>query len=306
MKRLSGLLVLLSIVTLLSSCGGSYKKPVATVGEQELLYEELRFEVLTYLDDHKDATEEELRAVAEQRLKETCALLSLCAEHIPETQLDSNAMEALVDAELQKAIAALGDENAFEDYLKEVYMTEHLMRRRLAITQMQIELENKLFKGTKLESRDTLIGWLDQGNYVRVRRIFIPLSVGAEGADAIRGRLVSGTKLTELFTPEEKQAGAKYFPAEYYFRGLRGGDPESELLNLMTEGQVSSLIADTEGYTCYIRVDNDRATLVDYQAVTVLEQYREKEFAPILEARAAELTLSWNEYGASLILKDID
>ena len=298
-------LLLAMLLLSFSACSGRMQKPVAQVGTSEILYEELRFEVLTYLDKHKNATEEELRAAVTQKLLETHALMALCAEHIPETTPNSDAMEALVDTELAKAVAAFGDEKTFEAYLEEVYLTEHLMRRQLALTQMQLELENKLFKETVLESKDTLMAWLDQGNFVRVRRIFIPLALGEDTANDIRIRLAGGTPIDQLFTAEQKQAGAQYSPAEYFYRDLTGSEEELAALSLSAVDQVSTLIASEQGYTLFLRVEDNRQTVVDYQVGDLLEKLREARLAPMITEKAATLTLVWNEYGQGLTLSNI-
>lgn len=298
------LVAVAALLLLLTSCGGQ-KKAVATVGENEILYEELRHEVLTYLDNHKNATEEELRAAVEQRLLETYALLELCLLELNATP-NSDGMKETVDAELEKAIAALGSEQAFSDYLKEVYLTENLMRRKLAITQLQINLEEKLFRGTRLESKDTLMAWLDEGNYVRVRRVFLPASAATEAdAIALREQIIGGADPADLFTAEQKQAGARYGAAEYFYKGLNNSEEELAALELNRVGQCSTLLTSQEGFTFFVRVEDDRQTVADYQAVTVLERLREAELTPIIQAKAAELTLTWNEYGASIRLLDI-
>ena len=298
-------LLLFAMLLSFSACAGNTQKPVAQIGTEEILYEELRFQVLTYLDKHKDATEEELRAAVTHKLLETYALIALCAEHIPSTTLGSDAMETLVDTELAKAIAAFGDEKTFEDYLEEVYLTEHLMRRQLALTQMQVELENKLFKDTLLESKDTLMAWLDQGNYVRVRRVFIPLAMGEEAANAARIALAEGTTPEQLFTAEQKQAGATYSPAEYFYRGLTDSAEEQAALSLTSIGQACAPVASEQGYTLFLRVEDNRQTVVDYQVGSLLEKLREASLAPMVTEKAATLTLVWNEYGKGLVLTEL-
>ncbi|MBE6634334.1 MAG: hypothetical protein E7620_08360 [Ruminococcaceae bacterium] len=297
------LLTVAALLLLLTSCGAQ-KKPVATVGENEILYEELRHEVLTYLSNHKTATEEELRAAVEQQLLETYALLLLCAEELNATP-DSEGMKEAVDAELEKAISALGGEQQLADYLKEVYLTEDLMRRKLAITKLQMDLEAKLFRGTRLESKDTLMAWLDQGNYVRVRRVFIPGALGEETAATLREQIIGGAQLSGLLTAEQKQAGAEIGANEYFYRDLNGSAEELAAMELSRVGQCSSLLTNSEGYTFFVRVEDDRQTVADYQAITVLERFREAELAPLIQAKASELTLTWNEYGASIRLSDI-
>ncbi len=307
MKRfrlILALLALLAITVTLAACASKDQKPVANVGQWEILYEELRYETLAYLSTHENATEEELRAAAEQAIKETYAILALCAERLS-LSVETDSVQAIVDAELEKAVNALGGESDFEAYLEGMHLTQSLMRRKLAVTHLQIQLEAAVFKGTQLESKESLIAWLDTGNYARVRRIVIPKALGEDTATALHQALADGADPTALFTAEQIAQGAKCHPAEYFFRDLKGTETEREVMNLLPLGQVTRLFEEHESYVCYVRVDNDRETLVNYQAVTALEQYREKALAPLIEEKAAALTLVWNELGASLTLKNL-
>ena len=307
MKRFRLILTMLALLVFTvtaAGCSSKDQKPVANVGQWEILYEELRYETLAYLSTHKDATEEELRAAAEQAFKETCAVLALCAERLS-LSIESDSVQAVVDTELEKAVNALGSEADFETYLKGMNLTRELMRRKLAVTHLQIQLEAAVFQGTHLENKESLITWLDNGNYARVRRIVIPKALGEDTATALHTSLVNGSDPTALFTAEQIAQGAKCHPAEYFFRDLKNTDTEREVMNLLPLGKVTRLFEEDDSYVCYVRVDNDRETLVNYQAVTALEQYREKALSPLIEEKAAELTLVWNELGASLTLKNL-
>ena len=89
MKRLSMRLICLfsALLTVLSlsACAEDAQKPVGSCVGQEILYEELRFQTLLYLEKHENCSEEELWAGVESALREHYATVALCKEYLPQT-----------------------------------------------------------------------------------------------------------------------------------------------------------------------------------------------------------------------------
>ena len=294
----------------LFSCSNKEKKAVGTCGSYEILYEELRFEALTYRSKNPDCTAEELEAAVKKALAESYAIRALCAEQLPDLDPDSKDIKKQVDEAFASAVESLGGKKEYKKYLKESYLTEHLMRRMLTSAQMQIELESKIFSGTELANNETLLAWLDDGNYVRVRSFFFPLTDAdgtsmLEDAEEVRGKLQVGQKPDDVLTAAQKSAGAKYRPAEYYFRGMDGSEAEIAALSLQATGDISAVISAPDGYYILIRAENERDTLVNYQLTTVLDRYRSARLDELVAQAAASLTVVWNEYGSSIDLLEI-
>ncbi len=309
-KWLALLLAGLLLLPLLSACSNASNKPVGSCGNYEIAYEELRYTALTYRTRHPECTEEELQTEVKQNLLDQYAILMLCAEHLPGRGIDSPEIQTLVDQAVENAKEELGGKSAYKDYLKEHYLTEHLMRRMLAMTQLQIELENKLFAGTELESKETLLAWLDSGNYVRVRRVFFPLTDGngnsmrSETERYLAGLREGGNPDT-LITSAQAAAGAKCHQAEFFFRGLESAELENAAFSLRETGAVSEIVTMQDGYYLLIRTEDDRDTLVNYQLPTLLNRYRADRLDELAEEAAKELSVSWNEYGSGLRLSEL-
>ena len=147
MKRLAIRLICLLAALLLPlsfvACAKVSREPVGSCAGQEILYDELRFQALLYLEKNENCSEEELRAGVEDALLEHYAIHALCAEYLPELSSENDAIKKAVDEEIQRAINSQGGKSAYKKMLKERYMTEDLMRRMLSVAQMQIELEKK-------------------------------------------------------------------------------------------------------------------------------------------------------------------
>ena len=206
--KITALLLAAWLLLLTAGCAGNAEEPVGSCGPYEILYEELRYHTLRCRDENPGYTEEELQAAVKQALAEQYAVLELAAEYLPDRSPESESMQALVEEAIAGAKESMGGKSAFKDYLEQSYLTEHLMRRLLAITQMEIELENRLFAGTELEDEEAMLAWLDDGNYVRVRRISLPLTDAdgnpmREQAEALRLELMNahGAAPDSLITP---------------------------------------------------------------------------------------------------------
>ena len=300
-KYVAWLLILATLATLLSSCGVGKKRVVGLCGDYEVLYEEVRFEALTYLQENPNCGEEELRAAVEQAIRERYAVLELCREYTPEASLESEELKELAKAEQKKAIAQLGSKKDFKAYLKEAYLTKNLLQKLLMITQMQVDLETAMFADTELANKDTLLAWLKDGNCARIRKITF---TDAEAAAEAMTKLRNGTTIDEL-KKTDLLANSYVSQPDYYFRNLNNTPEEAAAMALEQVGDVSDVATINGKYYLFIREENKFENLENYQVSTALERYRENQLSPIIAEKAASLELSWNKAGAKLVLKDI-
>ncbi len=318
--RLICLFSALLLVLSLSACAGDVQKPVGSCVGQEILYEELRFQTLLYLEKHESCSEDELWAGVESALREHYAILALCKEHLPELTPESETILEAVEEEIQKAITAQGGKSAYKKMLKERYMTDNLMRKMLAVTHLQLELEKKIFAETELENTSVFTQWLKDGNFVRARQIFFPAEMeGAEViASAARTALRGGTKLSELLTSDQLASGAKLLPADYFFRGLNGTSLEEAALELDALGDVSDVIPTEDGYSLLVRVEdpltastsNEQTQAQNDQsfkalAETAFTRFREKRLSAQIDEAAEQVTVEWNDFGKSIRLSEM-
>ena len=294
----------------LSSCAGRSEKVVGSCGDYEILYEELRYETLLYRKDHPDCTEDELQAAVKQALCESYAIPLLCAEYLPGLGLDSSELNKPVDAAVKQAINDLGSKSAFKDFLKENNLTKHLLRRQLAIVQLQMELEEAIFGDDPvLANENTLLKWLDDGNFVRVRKIYFPLTDEngvslREDAETFYWKLQNG-KTPEDLTSKPYASSAEYRAPEYVYRDLDDSDISNAALSLEEIGDISDLIEAEDGYYIAIRVEDERETMATLQLASALGKYRTNRLNELIEEATATLTVAWNDYGSELKLTEI-
>ncbi len=308
LKALTLMLALLLPLSLLS-CTGRGERTVGSCGAYEITYDELCYRVTAYKSGHPEHTEAELRQGVADSIRRHAAIRLLCAERLPDMNEEDETVRSAVEAAIKQAKESMGKGSAWKDYLAEQGLTEPLMHRLLAVTQLQIELEAKLFAGTELASKDALLTWLDGGNYVRAKRICLPLT-DADGnslfglAEALRDSLRAGSSPDTLLTADQKALGAELRAAGYYFRGLNGTAEETAALSL-APGGVSDILTDATGYTIFVRVDNDRETLVSYQLQPLLESYRSAYLDELLAPIEAELSVIWNDEGDALVFSEL-
>ncbi len=295
-------LALVLLTLSLCACGVRGKKAVGVCGEYEILYEELRYEALTYMEKHPDCTEEELRDAVERAILERYAIAELCRQYTPSASMDSPELKELAEAEQEKAVSDLGSKKDLKEALEEIYLSENFFQKQLILTQMQIDLETALFADTELKNKDTLLTWLKDGNCVRIRKLIF---TDADTATAAREELTQGTELEDLLQREPYSEATSYQP-DYYFRDLKQTDEEKAALNLAAAGNVSPVLESDGSYVLLLRVADDFDNLADYQAVTALERYRENRLAPLIQTAADGLSVTWNDFGAKLIFKEIE
>lgn len=297
--------VVLAVILLLlplTSCGKKNEKTVGMCGEYEILYEEVRYEALTYRHKHPDCTEEELRAAVEQAIRERYAVAVLCAQYTPASSMDSEVIAERAKTDIENLTASLGGKSEYKQYLKELYATAHLFERLIILALMQQDLEGTVFRQTELEHADALLNWWREGNCVQATKLTFPDRQTAEAARA----LIDGTASLEMLLGQEAFAAATAEPSTYYFRDLRGTPEETLALTLEGVGDATSVsVSDNGAYFFVCEKENDYEILV-YQAPTALSIYREARISQMILTAAAELSLTWNDLGAELVLTDIE
>lgn len=307
MKRLGRFTaLLLALLLLLTACGQKMTESVGVCGGREIPYEELRHYALTYLESHPEASEEELRAEVTDRLLDHHALLALCAELLPNRQIDDEDLKKWAKNELKSKMEAIGGKSEFKKFLKENRLTEELFLRLLCAEQLRIELSEKVFAGTELESTTSLLAWLDAGNYVRVREIKLPANqISIADASTISLALNGGADPDTVLSSELTEKGAVISSPQYCYRGLEDSLTETAALSLSSVGSVSDVITENGNYIILLRVEDERETLVSFQLSTLFERYRTNRLNVLLEEKRVGLTVSWNELGNATVLRDL-
>lgn len=290
MRRYTALaLAVLFLLLPLASCGKKNEKAVGACGDYEILYEEVRYEVLTYRHKHPDCTEEELRAAVEQAIRERYAVAVLCAQYVPASSMDSDVLIERSENDIENLISSLGGKSDYKQYLKEMYATEHLFELLMILALMQQDLESTVFRQTELEHAEALLNWWREGNCVQATKLIF---ADRQAADAARA-LIDGTTPLESLLAQDAFATATVEPSTYYFRDLRGTPEETLALTLDGVGSATFVAeSDGEAYFFVCEKENDYDVLV-YQAPSALSIYRENRISEMITAAASELSLTW-------------
>ena len=300
-KRWTALLLSLLLIPTLAACADRGQKAVGTCGDCDVLYEELYFEVMTQLEKQPDCTNEELWNAVESSLRARYAILSLYRKHVGEISLEDRDLIERAEADVESMITSLGGKSEYRSHLEDIHASEHFFFHYLKIALLQLELEEALFKDTELSDVSTLVEWWKNGNCSNVVTLIFP---DLDTANAARAELNGGKKVEELTAMSEFSA-ATVQKAQYYFRGLKQTALETAACDLKAVGQVSDAIQTEKGFCVLVRTESDYEALKTYQAPTALDQYREQRISGLIDEAAADLTVTLNEYGTSLDLKNL-
>ncbi len=315
--------VVLLIVFLFSAvgCGGKNRRSVGRCAGYEILYEELRYMTLSVRDSlaerdgdgiwdaeesaeaHRDELEREVWA----RIAEDYAVLAAAARYLPDRSVDDKDIQSAVDADIAEMRESVGGKSEFRKYLSAVYMTEHLLRFRLAAAQIESELTDALAAGTELENADAFTAWLTDGNLVRVRQVTVAADSEA-AAETVRAALLGGA------TPEQAAEAANALPnvsaavtnAYYLVRGM-AQDPtlEDDAFALRRTGDVSAVRQTEGGYRILVRAEDQTEAFLANQASAYLRRLRDLRISALLEETSASLSVERNDYGAGIDLLKI-
>lgn len=197
--KLSALLLALCLLslTLLSCAPSENERAVATVGEYEILYEELRFVTLSYkqiLDATygdkiaENGTIWDDPALAERHLPELKAqvmtmleqnyrvLLACSAYGIGRDVLESKEIQDEVDRQFESAASSYPSKKDFLEEMEANGMTEHLYRLYLAREQMKYKLRDAVLSDENadvIRDQQSFHTWLTGGNSVYVQHVLI-------------------------------------------------------------------------------------------------------------------------------------
>lgn len=318
-KRLS--LLLLSLLFCLSStvgCANEMERAVATCNGYDVLYEELRFVVLTqrnefltrYGKDIFDTPEgiakyrEEFEAAVAETLKENYAVLAACAHYLPDLKITDDAIVAAVDALMEETIEQMGGEEVFEAYADINYTTENFMRFTLAVYEMEKRLLNELAAQGEFYSNakvNEFATWLTEGNSVYVQHLFIRNDAGENVeanralAQTAREMLMSGQYSINTLVGNSSYNQDPYNTTPYFLvRGVYEEAMESAALALPDEGSVSEVVETEDGFYVFVRMKTPEGEL-ETQLEELLSSYQWANTERIKETFRAGLVFEWKE-----------
>ena len=318
-KRLSSLLLsLLLLVAPLSGCANEMERCVAVCNGYDVLYEELRFVVMTQKGEFAErygtdvfSTPEniekyrsEFEAAVTERLKENYAVLAACAHYLPDLELDDDAIETAVDQMMESTIAQMGGQSIFDEYADMNFTTEHFMRFTLAVYEMEKMLLRELAARGEFFSEAQMTEfseWLNNGNCVYVQHLFIRNDAGESvesnraTAQEARQKLLSGEAgINTLvgnatYNQDPTNTTPYYLVKDVYDKAL-----ENAALALTDEGSISEIVETDEGFYIFVRMKDEQNTL-ESKLSELLSSYQWAHTERIKETFRASLDFEWKE-----------
>lgn len=301
--RYSALFLALLLLSLpLLSCSQN-EKAIGTVGEYEILYEELRFLTMSHKNimetDYGDGIAdngtiwddpvltERYRAELESRVMEMLeqnyrVLLSCEAYGIGREVMESREIQDEVDRQFQSAADSFSSKKEFLADMEANYMTEHLYRLYLAREQMKYKLRDAVLKDTNADihrDQQSFYNWLSEGNCVYVQHIFIR---NDEGEDVNMNRLIAEEVSVSLQNKERhinEYVGNAFFNEDltnvapyYLIPTLYDEALVTPGLRLYSVGDASDVIETEEGFWVLQRIEEPEGEL-DSQIGDLFDSY---------------------------------
>lgn len=286
-------LPLLAAITLLvglfaAGCTSANKEVVATCGGDPVLREEYSFLAGKLADE--GLGEEEIREKIAPSIIEDRAILAAGADLLDGLTVDDKSVKAAVKAGVKEAIAAYGGKDAYRAALAEQSLTEHHLKRMLAVAEIQRLVTEKLFAGTELENATSFAEWLtDDAHYARVERYDFRSEAEAEAFLAA----AAGGDADALYAT----CGGVKASASYCFLGLGGEELDKLLFALPADNTtLSGVISERGMYSVYRRLSvsaEEREDMAALQGLAVRDELRSRRLDSLLAGYEEKLTVEW-------------
>jgi hypothetical protein len=343
MKRMTRILAFLLAAMLLlislTSCSAASavyaspraKRVVATVGDVEILYEELYFITMHYIEELKRAYGEnalddrahrdDLDAFVWASLvsRET-ALISLGYEYGLDVHKGeiADSVQEIMDSVIEKNFE--GDRKAYIEDLANTYMTDHYARQYLGVenylaNSIVIEMAER---GELVTDEATVLATLNGDKFIRTMHVFISnsnkLYTDAENrahAAEIQATIAACGDNDARYEAICDAIGGKYnndfgdpLAKGYYFTYGEMDEAYENAAFALAEYGVSDVVGTDDGYYIIMRLPKDAAYIAEN-----LETLRDKSYFVTLnqkvDEKLATMTLTKTNFGEKLVLTEL-
>ena len=315
LKKALAIILLLSML-LLSSCASA--KPinsseddlrvVGKVGEYEVLYEELRFLVLTYkktmietygenfFEDPKNI--EDAKQYIFEAIKYNYAILQMCRE--VRIERDEPVILDAVQAKVEETVKELGSRKKYKRYLEENYMTDNLFRFNLSVDILQNELMYVYTNDLRIIETDyDAVYDIIKEEFIRTQHIYISKSNGKSDTDnkatieKAYSELLGGADFMSLADKygEDTELKDEGF---YILEGYMSEKYENSAFSLGV-GEFSDIIEDEGGFYIIKRLEQDSLYIM-MNFETLAERYKNYTFIEMINDTQEALPFIPNEY----------
>lgn len=343
MKRMTRMLAFLLAVMLLlislTSCSAASpvyaspraKRVVATVGDVEILYEELYFITMHYIEELKraygenalddQARRDELDAFVWASLvsRET-ALISLGYEYGLDVHKGdiADSVQEIMDSVIEQNFA--GDRKAYIEDLAKTYMTDHYARQYFGVenylaNSIVIEMAER---GEFVTDEAAVLETLNSDKFIRTMHVFISNSnkmyTDAENrahAAEIQATIAACSDNDARYEAMCDAIGGKYnndfgdpLANGYYFTHGEMEDAYEAAAFALAEYGVSDVVEAEDGYYIIMRLPKDTTYINEH-----FETLRDKSYFVTLnqkvDEKLATMTLAKTNFGEGLNLADL-
>lgn len=343
MKRMTRILAFLLAVMLLlislTSCSAASpvyaspraKRVVATVGDVEILYEELYFITMHYIEELKraygenalddQARRDELDAFVWASLvsRET-ALISLGYEYGLDVHKGdiADSVQEIMDSVIEQNFA--GDRKAYIEDLAKTYMTDHYARQYFGVenylaNSIVIEMAER---GEFVTDEAAVLETLNSDKFIRTMHVFISNSnkmyTDAENrahAAEIQATIAACSDNDARYEAMCDAIGGKYnndfgdpLANGYYFTHGEMEDAYEAAAFALAEYGVSDVVEAEDGYYIIMRLPKDTTYINEH-----FETLRDKSYFVTLnqkvDEKLATMTLAKTNFGEGLNLADL-
>ncbi len=328
-KTLSRILALLLALLCAGfvACSDEMEKPVATFGEHEVQYGELRYLILTEKDammreygESIFATPEsaapyleEWRARVSDKLREHYAVLAACAHYLPDLHIDDDIVQDTVDELISDAEDDAGGKDLFYEMSAQYYMTESFIRFSTEISVMEDLLRQELAGRAEIENffadseNLAFTDWILAGNGVYLQHIFVRNDVGEDKeenrriAEEARVGLANGTlslrdAVGSAFYNQDPSNSTPY----YLVRDVYDPALEQAALALREAGDVSPVVEVEDGYYVLVRLADEGNAVLGRTVSTLLSSHQWARTEAIVATFRESVTFEWTDFGREL------
>lgn len=326
-KWLSLTLATVLCLVCMTSCADRKEKPIATFGEYDVLYDELRYLVLTQKDIMKaaygdsifdtpesaESYRSELEDAVLEKLTENYVVLAACNHYLPDLKIDDDTVTDAVDDFIADAAQQVGDEETFFEMSEAYYMTERFIRFTAAVSIMEDLLRQELANRSEIDNlfadteQSQFADWIRAGNGAYVQHIFIRNDVGESAEDnrniakEAREKLIDGSLTVSqavgsaVYNQDPSNTSPYYLIRDVYDPAL-----ENAALALEQAGEVSDVVETEDGFYVFVCIEDKDELILKQKISTLLSSHQWSRTEQIKENFRDEVSFEWTEYGNSI------
>ena len=312
------------------------KKAVATSGEYEIPYEQLRFLTMTYKmeldarygdgnsengtiwDDAATAQEHsaELEELVWSTMRENYAILQACASYkIGRDAFEGKEIKKAVDEQIAALIAEYPSKSIYKDALEASYATENLFRFYFALDEMKYMLHAAMQKdGAFITDEKEFEEWFLDGNGAYVQHFLLyhesdeEKEANREILEDAREKFMSGEwTLADCINRANDDLSNV---APYYLIRNVHKDVLVDAAVELREGDASEIVEMDGALYVIVRMEETpikgangvTETPLSLQLTNLLSTYQWAIVGDVVEAAKANLNIELNDYGKSIDL----